>query len=48
MQLLGREYLLSETLDLIGFHYTVIVIFVSKGHEFLNHIGSAFLFFVLY
>ncbi|CCC66863.1 hypothetical protein NCAS_0A03050 [Naumovozyma castellii] len=31
---------------LIGFHYTIIVIFIGNGHSFLHHIGSAFLCFV--
>lgn len=30
----------------IGFHFTIIVIFLGNGHNFLHHIGSAFLCFV--
>ncbi|CCE65983.1 hypothetical protein TPHA_0O00110 [Tetrapisispora phaffii CBS 4417] len=31
---------------MIGFHYTIIVIFISKGHQFIRNIGSAFLCFI--
>ncbi|KAG0669702.1 hypothetical protein C6P45_003445 [Maudiozyma exigua] len=30
----------------IGFHFTIIVIFLGNGHNFLHHIGSAFLCFI--
>lgn len=31
---------------MVAFHYTIIIIFIGNGKEFLNHIGSAFLCFI--
>lgn len=31
---------------MIGFHYTILVIFISRGHDFIHQIGQAILCFV--
>ncbi|CAB4254752.1 similar to Saccharomyces cerevisiae YPR201W ARR3 Plasma membrane metalloid/H+ antiporter [Maudiozyma barnettii] len=48
----GKEVFINKILPFInpwgfiGFHFTIIVIFLGNGHNFLQHIGSAFLCFV--
>ncbi|CAL9733911.1 arsenical-resistance protein 3 [Monosporozyma servazzii] len=50
--LIGKERFLKWVVPfinpwgMIAFHYTIIVIFIGNGHEFLHHIGSAFLCFI--
>lgn len=48
----GKEVFMKTILPFInpwgfiGFHFTIIVIFLGNGHNFLHHIGSAFLCFI--